>query len=114
MIYLLALIPATMLTIAGYFVGFLSLRSEGTLRTFGRYLSFWAYTLAALVILAAIFAAAHGHHRGMHGMHGGMHWHGRPGVYGRPPMAPPPGIAPAAPMPNPPTPPAGGATPPTQ
>jgi hypothetical protein len=91
MIFFLALIPATMLTVAGYFVMYLSLRSEGGLRTFGRYLSYWAFTLAALVILAAIFAAAHGHHRGMHG---GMYWHG----------GPPPGevLPPTAPNPAPP------------
>src|SRR6202023_3334557 len=51
MIYFLALIPATVLTIAGYFVLFLSARSEGALRTFGKYLGFWAFTLAGLVIL---------------------------------------------------------------
>jgi hypothetical protein len=42
---------------------FLSARSEGTLRTFGKYLGFWAFTLAGLVVLGAIFAAAYGHHR---------------------------------------------------
>lgn len=102
MIYFLALIPATMLTIAGYFVIYLSLRSEGALKAFGRYLGYWAFTLAALVILGAIFAAAHGHHRGMHG---GMHWHGGPGWYGPPPLMPPSGSPPAIPGPNPPTPP---------
>jgi hypothetical protein len=71
MIYFLALIPATGLTIAGYFVWYLSSRSEGSFRTFGRYLGFWAFTLAALVVLGAIFAAAHGRHHG--GMMGRMH-----------------------------------------
>ena len=61
MIYFLALLPATALTIAGYFALFLSTRSEGGMRSFGRYLGFWAFTLAALIILGAIFAAAHGH-----------------------------------------------------
>ncbi len=75
MIYLLALLPATALTIAGYFVLFLSNRSEGALRAFGKYLGFWAFTLAGLVILGAIFAAAHCRH------HGGMM--GGPGMYGR-------------------------------
>jgi|SRR5271167_4943086 len=65
MIYFLALIPATALTIAGYFALYLSNRSEGAFRTFGKYLGFWAFTLAGLVILGAIFAAAHG----------GRHWH---------------------------------------
>jgi len=69
MIYFLALLPATMLTIAGYFVLYLSNRSEGAFRAFGKYLGFWAFTLAGLVMLGAIFAAAHhGHHCPM--MHG--------------------------------------------
>ena len=74
MIYFIALIPATALTIAGYFVLYLSNRSEGTFQKFGKYLGFWAFTLAALVILGAIFAAAHGGRHGamngMRGMHG--------------------------------------------
>jgi hypothetical protein len=76
MIYFLALIPATGLVIGGYLVFYLSGRSEGAFRTFGKYLGFWAFTLAALVILGAIFAAAHrGHHghRGMSGMRGGAY-----------------------------------------
>lgn len=77
MLYFLALIPATALTIAGYFVLYLAQRAEGSLRTFGRYLGFWAFTLAGLVVLGAIFAAAHGRHRGphpgMYGMHERMH-----------------------------------------
>ena len=60
MIYLLALLPATVLTIGGYLVLVLSMRTEGALRSFGRYLGFWAFTLAGLVILGALFAAAHG------------------------------------------------------
>ena len=64
MIYFLALIPATALTVAGYFVLFLSNRSEGSFRAFGKYLGFWAFTLAGLVVLGAIFAAAHGGHCG--------------------------------------------------
>ena len=88
MIYFLALLPATGLTVAGYFVWYLSARSEGGMRTFGKYLGFWAFTLAALVILAAIFAAAHGGHRGfrMHGMHERMHgpWPGGPRFFGPP------------------------------
>jgi hypothetical protein len=82
LLYVLALIPATALTIAGYFVLYFSARAEGGLRSFGKYLGFWAFTLAGLVILGAIFAAAHGHRmRGMHeGLRGGMHcpWMGPP------------------------------------
>lgn len=73
MIYFLALIPATALTVAGYVVLFLSNRSEGAFRAFGKYLGFWAFTLAALVVLGAIFAAAHGDHHGGMMMHGRMH-----------------------------------------
>jgi hypothetical protein len=86
LLYILALLPATALTIAGYFVLYFSARAEGGLRTFGKYLGFWAFTLAGLVILGAIFAAAHGHR--MHRMHGGMRgdmhcpWMGPPGWIG--------------------------------
>jgi len=76
MIYLLALLPAPPFAVAGYFVLFISARSEGALRTFGKYLGFWAFTLAGLVILGAIFAAAHGRHHcpfGMHGVHERMY-----------------------------------------
>jgi hypothetical protein len=96
LLYFLALIPATALTIAGYFVLYLSARAEGGLRTFGKYLGFWAFTLAGLVILGAIFAAAHGHR--MHGMHAGV----RGGMH-CPPMSPaPPGSwdHPVTPVPN--------------
>jgi len=103
MIYLLALLPATMLTVAGYFVLVLSTRAEGPLRAFGRYLGFWAFTLAGLVILGAIFAAAQGRHHGpvwMHGMHGGMHCPWSEGPHPGWPMGPhpPPGPAPGPPV----------------
>jgi hypothetical protein len=114
-LYLLALLPATALTIAGYFVLYFSARAEGGLRTFGKYLGFWAFTLAGLIILGAIFAAAHGHRmRGMHdGMRGGMHcpwmgphpWMGPREPAGGTPPPPPAG----GPAPN-----AEGAAPPTQ
>jgi hypothetical protein len=99
MIYFLALLPATALTIAGYFVLFLSNRSEGAFRTFGKYLGFWAFTLAALVVLGAIFAAAH-HGRHCPMMHGHVHPRGSefgemPG--GASPQAPSGAPSPAAP-----------------
>jgi hypothetical protein len=108
MIYFLALLPATALTIAGYIVLFLSARAEGSLRTFGRYLGFWAFTLAGLVILGAIFAAAHGGHRGcpfrLHAMHDGMYCPSSDGARPQGWMGPPPAgrpgersAAPAAP-----------------
>ena len=107
MIYLLALLPATALTIGGYLVLYVSGRSEGALRTFGKYLGFWAFTLAGLVILGALFAAAHGGHHcpgyGMRGMHGGMYcpWGGGSGFgpEGRGPPPGPPGSPTGAPNP---------------
>ncbi len=73
MIYFIALIPATMLVIGGYLVFYLSARSEGGFRAFGKYLAFWAFTLAALVILGSIFAAAHRGHRGRMDVRGGAY-----------------------------------------
>jgi hypothetical protein len=74
MIFLLALIPATALTVAGYVALFLSHRSDGALRTFGRYLGIWAFVLAALVALGGMFAAGHMRaHGGMWGPHSGVH-----------------------------------------
>jgi hypothetical protein len=98
-IYLLALLPATALTVAGYFVLFLAARSEGTLRTFGRYLAFWAFTLAGLVVLGALFAAAHGHRHGLrdHCPWGGPRLEERGGPPPPPPAAPAPAAAPSAP-----------------
>jgi hypothetical protein len=70
MLFLLALIPATGLTVAGYVALYISSRSEGSLKTFGRYLGIWAFVLAGLVVLGGMFAAGH-----MHRMHEGM-WGG--------------------------------------
>ena len=122
MLFLLALIPATALTVGGYVALFLSSRSEGSLKAFGRYLGIWAFVLAGLVVLGGMFAAGH-----MHRLHEGM-WAGRGGphcpfmergdddrMWERPariePGAAPVKPAPAAPeapagQPNPPPPPA--------
>lgn len=73
MIFFVALIPATGLTVAGYVALFLSHRSEGGLRTFGRYLGIWAFVLAGLVVIGGGFAAGHMRaYGGMWGPHGGM------------------------------------------
>src|SRR5580704_16271467 len=93
MIFLMALIPATALTVAGYVALFLSHRSEGALRTFGRYLGIWAFVLAALVALGGMFAAGHLRAHGAWGPHSGMHC---PWMRERPPGGVPPGPAPAA------------------
>jgi hypothetical protein len=107
--YLLALLPATGLTIAGYFVLYLSTRTEGSLRSFGKYLAYWAFTLAGLVILGAIFAAAHhGHHHGMYCPWHGAHeedWETRPGEgpHALAPPAPPATPGAESETPTPPT-----------
>jgi hypothetical protein len=103
MLYFLALLPATALTIGGYFVLYLAAKSEGGLRTFGKYLGFWAFTLAGLVILGAIFAAAQHGHRGIGRMRPGMYrplhgpWPGGPRFFppgvGQQPYGP--GVAPS-------------------
>jgi hypothetical protein len=75
MLFLVALIPATVLTVGGYVALYLSHRSEGGLKTFGRYLGIWAFVLAAVVVLGGMFAAGHMHrmHAGMWDAHGGPH-----------------------------------------
>ena len=88
MIYFVALLPATGLVVGGYVVLFLAGRSEGGFRTFGRYLGFWAFTLAGLVILGAIFAAAHFRH-GMR-EHGEGCWPGHPPTGNAEPRGPAP------------------------
>jgi len=123
MLFLVALIPATGLTVAGYVALFLSHRSEGSLKTFGHYLGIWAFVLAGLVVLGGMFAAGHMHraHAGMWDGRGGPHcpfmergdddrmWERRerlePGAAsGRPAAAPPEAPAPGG-QPNPPPPP---------
>jgi hypothetical protein len=101
MIYFLALIPATALTVAGYCVLYVSHRSEGSFRSFGKYLGFWAFSVAALVILGAIFAAAHGHRYGamMHRPWPGDPRFARPG-FGEPADAAPPADTPQHPAPQ--------------
>lgn len=101
MIFFLALIPATMLSIAGLVALYLSARSEGVIHTVGRFLGYWAFTLAVLVILASVIASARVHR--MRGMSGGYH-HGMAPMWRPAPPAPgdgSPGVPPApAPQPN--------------
>jgi heme A synthase len=102
-IYFLSLLPATALTIGGYLTWYLAERSQGPMRSFGRFLGFWAFALAALVILGAIFAAGHAGHRGFMRMHPGWHapWPADPRFAPPPPRGPggPAADAPVAPPP---------------
>ena len=122
MLFLVALIPATALTVGGYVALYISSRSEGSLKSFGRYLGIWAFVLAGLVVLGGMFAAGHMHrmHEGMWGGPGGPHcycpfmerrdddrmWerHERTEPLGGPaaPAAAPPQTPPAQPSPPPP------------
>jgi len=104
MIFLLALLPATMLTVVGYIVLYISGRSEGSFRAFGKYLGFWAFTLAGLVILGALFAAHHHHHMGdWRAMHDRMQGPWRDPASGELPPGPPAAAAPPAAPNAPPT-----------
>ncbi len=91
MIFFLALLPATMLTMVGYAVIYLANRSEGGFKNFGKYLGFWAFTLAALLLLGSLICAANG--GPMRHMHMMMHGHGdeMPSWQAPPPPGPPPG-----------------------
>lgn len=50
-----SLMPATFWAIVGYFLLFSSTRSEGRLKTLGQVLAVWAFVIAALIPVAAIF-----------------------------------------------------------
>ena len=89
MIYLLALIPATALVIAGYFVWYFSAKSEDKLKSTGKYIAIWCFILAAFVGVAGItmsvmrvFMPHHGGHHMMHHGMGGMRG-GPGGMMGR-------------------------------
>ena len=110
MIFFLALIPATMLTMIGYAVIYLANRSEGGFKSFGKYLGFWAFTLAVLLLLGSLICASHGHR--MHGMMmherfgDGAPWQQQGPPWREPPAGEPraapdtaPGAPPAAPAP---------------
>jgi hypothetical protein len=56
MFLLIGLIPATLLTVIGYFVLFSSIRTEGGVKTFGQVLAVWLFVLAAVPVLAGAYA----------------------------------------------------------
>jgi hypothetical protein len=47
------LVVVTFMVVAGYFIQFSAQHAEGTLKTFGKYLSLWVFVLAGLLIVAA-------------------------------------------------------------
>lgn len=50
------LLLATMLVVAGYIVLCYSTQAQGQLQTFGKYLSYWVFLLAAVVIIGSLSA----------------------------------------------------------
>lgn len=60
MIFLISLLPATILAVIGYFVLFASARAEGGLNRFGRYLGGWLILLAGLSALSGLLASTFG------------------------------------------------------
>ena len=69
------ILHATALVVIGFFVAFAAQRASGRLSAFGRYLSYWHYLLAVLVVeLGALFAHRHG--VGMMGHREGGWMHG--------------------------------------
>lgn len=60
MIFLFSLIPATALVVVGYFVIYTAMRSEGNVRSFGKYLGAWLLLLAGVSVLGGLFASATG------------------------------------------------------
>ena len=102
---LLLLFPATAIAVAGYLVLYFAQKSEGHMRSFGKFLGGWAMVLSAVVVAAAIsgvFLDGRPFGIGMTRaermeMRGNMMGPGRmgPGRMGPPPgMAEPPGAPP--------------------
>lgn len=60
MCFLFSLIPATVLTILGYFVWFSSTKTDGGIRTFGRVLAIWVFIVAALPPLMGLYVTMAG------------------------------------------------------
>jgi len=99
MLALLLLVPATAIAIAGYFALYLSHRSDGTLKSLGKYLGIWAFVLAVLLTLMSIVGVSmrlmhgHGHGRG----HGFGHGFGMMHRCGPPPFRAPRDLPPPPP-----------------
>lgn len=60
MLFLLSLLPATLLAALGYIVLYCSTRADGRVRTFGTILAIWVFVLAALPVIAGAYASATG------------------------------------------------------
>lgn len=56
MYFFFSLIPATIWIVLGYFLLFASARAQGPMQTFGRVLTIWVFTIAALFPLMGAYA----------------------------------------------------------
>ena len=83
MLLIAAFMRATFLVIAGYFVWFASSKAEDRLKTVGKYIAFWCFAFAGVLVVIGIAAAVIRPHGGMGGGmgHAGMGMH-RPGMMG--------------------------------
>lgn len=61
MILFVLLILVTLLVVAGYFIQFSAQHAEGSLKTFGKYLSLWVFVLAGLLVVGAAVQPAIGY-----------------------------------------------------
>ena len=61
MYILFSLIPATFLVVLGYFVLFLSTKTNGARKTFGQILAIWIFILAAIPPVAGAYATYAGY-----------------------------------------------------
>lgn len=60
MIFLISIIPATVLVVLGFFVIYTATRAEGGVKRLGKYLGVWIFFLAGASILGGLFASTVG------------------------------------------------------
>lgn len=60
MLFVISLIPATILVVVGYFVLYSATRAEGGVRSFGNYLAIWLLLLAGVTVLGGALSSALG------------------------------------------------------
>lgn len=60
MCFFFSLVPATFWLVIGYVVLYLSTRSDGPAKTFGRGLAIWAFMISGVIVLAGAYVTASG------------------------------------------------------
>ncbi len=56
MCFFFSLIPATIITVIGFFVLFTSTKAAGGVRTFGRILAIWVFIIATFPLMGGTYA----------------------------------------------------------